>query len=299
MMAEQRPLNSVIFDTVAVVGVGLIGGSLGMASIRRGIARRVIGIGRTEQKLMHAKILGAIHDYTLDMEQGAAEADLVVLCPPVRLVVPTLERMAASLKEGAVVTDVGSTKREIVEGAEAVMPEGRFFIGGHPMAGSEQAGVNAARADLFVGATYVLTPSATTDLNALGKMSQFAEAMGARVQQISPDRHDEAVAVISHLPHAIASALMQVAENSHRQTGKTFDLAAGSFKDLTRISDSSPELWRDICLTNADSLSASIEGLQNLLEDFQIALQCRDEEAIQRFFEQAKQIRQTYLRITQ
>lgn len=297
-MADQK-LGSVIFDTVAIVGVGLIGGSLGMAAMRRGLARRVIGVGRTEQKLMHAKILGAIHDYTLDMEQGAAEADLIVLCPPVRLVVPTLARMTASLKEGAVVTDVGSTKREIVEGAEAIMPEGRFFVGGHPMAGSEQAGVNAAREDLYVGATYVLTPTTNTDLNALGRLSQFAEAMGARVQQISPQKHDEAVAVISHLPHAIASALMQLAEDSHRQTGKTFELTAGSFRDLTRISDSSPELWRDICLTNADSLSASITGLQQLLEDFKIALQCRDEEAIQRFFEQAREIRQTYLRITQ
>lgn len=291
--------NPVIFETVAIVGVGLIGGSLGMAARRRGIARRVVGIGRSEQRLMRAKILGAIDEYSLDMATGAAEADLIILCTPVSLVVPTLEIMAASLKPGAVVTDAGSTKREIVEAAEMVMPEGTTFIGGHPMAGSEQTGVDAARADLFMGATYVLTPGKDTDLHVLARMSEFAGALGARVEVLSPAQHDEAVAVISHLPHAIASALMQLAEESQRHTGKTFQLAAGSFKDLTRIADSSPELWRDICMTNADSLSAAITTFQEALDTLKSALQLHDEAAIERFFEQSRQIRQTYLRITQ
>jgi prephenate dehydrogenase len=297
MPAENS--SAVLFDTVAIVGVGLIGGSLGMAARRKGIARRVIGIGRAEQRLMRAKILGAIDEYSLDMDDGASQADLIILCPPVRLVVPTLERMAPSLKKGAIVTDAGSTKREIVEQADAVMPSGTYFVGGHPMAGSEQTGVNAARADLFQGATYVLTPGAHTDLTALGKMTEFAGALGARVEIVDPKQHDEAVAVISHLPHAIASALMRLAEDSHRRSDKTFQLAAGSFKDLTRISDSSPELWRDICLTNSDSLADAITGLQSILEDFKTALTNKDEQAIQRFFEQARQIRETYLRIAQ
>lgn len=290
--------NPIIFDTIAIVGVGLIGGSLGMAARRKGIARHVIGIGRSEQRLMRAKILGAIDEYSLDMAQGAAEADLVVLCTPVALVAPTLEIMAPSLKTGAIVTDAGSTKHEIVEQAEKLMPEGTTFLGGHPMAGSEQTGVDAARADLFMGATYVLTPGKDTDFQALARMSAFAGALGARVEVMSPPEHDEAVAVISHLPHAIAAALMQLAEESQRHTSKTFQLAAGSFKDLTRIADSSPELWRDICMTNADSLSAAITALQDTLDSLKSVLQARDEAAIERFFEQARQIRQTYLRIT-
>lgn len=290
--------GSALFDTVAVVGVGLIGGSLAMAAKRRGVARRIIGIGRSEQKLMRAKILGAIDEYSLDIEQGAAEADLIILCTPVRLVAPTLQRMAASLKEGAIITDAGSTKREVVEQCEAVTPPGRFFVGGHPMAGSEQTGVNAARADLFVGATYALTPGAGTDLAALGKMTEFAGALGAHVEILDPAEHDQVVSVISHLPHAIASALMRLAEDSHRQTGKTFGLAAGSFRDLTRIADSSPELWRDICLTNADSIAESIDGLQQILEGLKSSLVARDGEAIERFFEQARQVRETYLRIS-
>lgn len=300
---ETRNPGAVIFDTIAIVGVGLIGGSLGMAALRKGIARRVIGIGRSEQKLMHAKILGAVSDYTLDMENGAAEADLVIICTPVALVVPTIEKMVGSLKPGAIVTDAGSTKREIVEQAEEILKQVQddapriTFIGGHPMAGSEQTGVAAARADLFEGATYVLTPGNGADLEALGRMTEFAGALGSRVEIMDPREHDEAVAVISHLPHAIAGALMMLAGESQAQSGKTFGLAAGAFKDLTRIAGSSPELWRDICLTNADSVSAAISGLEHLLEGLKTALQHRDEGAIQSFFEQARQIRETYLRI--
>ena len=292
-------MADVVFETVAIVGVGLIGGSLGMAAKRRGIARRVIGIGRVEQKLMRAKILGAIDEYSLDVENGAAEADLIIICTPVQLVAPTFERMVNSMKPGAIITDAGSTKREIVAACDAITPDGCFFVGGHPMAGSEQTGVNAARADLFMGATYVLTPSANTNLGALGRLTEFAGGLGAHVEILSPDEHDEAVAIISHLPHAIAAALMRLAEESHRRTGKTFSLAAGSFRDLTRISNSSPTLWRDICMTNANTLSEAISGIQDVLDELKCALQSNDAEAIQRFFEQSRQIRETYLRISQ
>ncbi|NLN76376.1 MAG: prephenate dehydrogenase [Armatimonadetes bacterium] len=297
-MATGFP-SSVIFENVAIVGVGLIGGSIGMAARRRGIVKKVTGIGRAEQRLMRAKILGAIDDYSMDMESGAAEADLVILCTPVRLVVPSLARMACSLKRGAIVTDAGSTKQEIVEQADDVMPACTFFVGGHPMAGSEQTGVNSARADLFEGATYVLTPGEKTDLAALSKVGEFATALGAKVEILDPVLHDRAVSVISHLPHAIASALMQLTGESHRHSSKTFQLAAGSFKDLTRIADSSPELWRDISLTNADSLTDAITGLQTILEDLKTALKNKDEQAIESFFEKGRQIREMYIRITQ
>ena len=289
--------KSTIFDTVAIVGVGLIGGALGMAAKKRSLAQRVIGVGRSEPKLMRAQILGAIDEYSLNFETGAARADLIVICTPVRLIVPMLERMAASLKAGAVVTDVGSTKCEVVSGASAVMPDGCDFVGGHPMAGNEQSGVEAAFPDLFLGSTYVLTPAQGTSLQALGKMTSLAEAIGANVEIMTPEEHDQAVSVISHLPHAMSSALLQLAEASQRKDSKTFRLAAGSFRDLTRISDSSPELWRDICLTNADSLSHAVDSLQQFLEGFKKALEARDEDAIRRFFQQAQEIRQAYLRI--
>ena len=285
------------FDTIAIVGVGLIGGSLGMAARTRKLARRVIGIGRSEPKLMRAKIRGAIDEYTLDFEHGAAEADLIVICTPVRTIVPTIDRMADSLKDGAIVTDVGSTKSEVVKQASAVMPDGRHFIGGHPMAGSEQAGVDAAFPDLFLGATYVLTPGVGTDLSVLGHMAAFVEALGAEAEIMTPEEHDEAAAVISHLPHAISAALLQLAEDSHRQSSKTLRLAAGSFRDLTRISDSPPDLWRDICLTNRKALIRAVGELQGALADFKMALMTEDESAIEAFFQHAREIREAYLRM--
>jgi len=209
----------------------------------------------------------------------------------------TLARLAPSLKEGAVVTDVGSTKAEIVRECEGIIPEGRYFVGGHPMAGSEQTGVEAAYPDMFLGATYVLTGTDQTDLESLGRMTELVEAIGARAEMMTPEQHDAAAATISHLPHAMAAALLLAAEQSQRESGKVFRLAAGSFRDLTRISGSSPELWRDICLTNADALSAAIGRLEERLGQFRQALEDRDAEAVERFFELAAKIRETYLRV--
>ncbi|MCE5198879.1 MAG: prephenate dehydrogenase/arogenate dehydrogenase family protein [Armatimonadota bacterium] len=290
--------DNFIFDTIAIVGVGLIGGSLGMAAKRRHIVRRVVGIGRTEQKLMQAKLLGAIDEYSLDLETGASEADLVFVCPPVRNIIPTIEQMASGLKPGAIITDVGSTKSEIVGLAPVAIPESCSFIGGHPMTGSEQGGVEAAFPDLFVGARYVLTPDSETDLMALGKMTEFAEAIGSEVLLMSPEEHDKAAAIISHLPHAMSGALLEVAEIAQRESGKVFPMAAGSFRDLTRITDSTPEIWRDICLTNAGPLCEAIDALRDHLEIFKNIVAAHDEEGILRFFERAKAIRSTYLRIT-
>ncbi len=296
-MISNTDNSNFIFDTIAIIGVGLIGGSLGMAAKRKGLVRHVIGIGRTEQKLMRAQILGAIDDYTMDMETGVADADLIVICTPVRMVVPTLELIAASLKPGAIVTDVGSTKREIVEQAEAVIPQGCYFVGGHPMAGSEQGGVEYAEHNLFVDATYVVTSSANVDLESLGKITSLAEGIGSNVEIMSPSNHDASVAIISHLPHAMAGALLKTAEDSQRESHKTFNLAAGSFRDLTRIAGSSPEIWRDICVTNKDSLGEAIIRFQNYLDEFKAALASDDEESIRRFFEQSSEIRQAYLRM--
>lgn len=290
--------ENIIFDTIAVVGVGLIGGSLGMAAKKRSLARRVIGIGRSEQKLMRAKILGAIDDYSLDVERGAWDADLVVICTPVRMIIPVLKNMAAYIKAGAVVTDVGSTKKEVVEQASLLMREGRSFIGGHPMAGSEQAGVEAALPDMFLGATYVLTPSDNTDLAALGKMAAFVEAIGARMIEMSPETHDASAAMISHLPHAISASLLAASEDLQKDLGVVFRMAAGSFKDLTRVSSSSPELWRDICITNADAVRQAIRLFVSKLEEFDRILEAHDEQAIETFFDQAREIRRAFLRLS-
>lgn len=295
-MTDPRE-GSVIFDTIAIVGVGLIGGSLGMAARERGLARHVTGIGRNEDRLRRAMILGAIDDYSMDLQKGALDADLVVICTPVTLVAPTLANMADYLKPGTVITDVGSTKSVIVEDCENVTPDGCYFVGGHPMAGSEQTGVESATADLYEGATWVVTNSNNTDVIALGKLTALAEAVGANVQIMDPMAHDAAVAIISHLPHVMSGALLQTAEAGQRKSGKVFELAAGSFRDLTRISGSSPEIWRDICMTNPECICEAIERFQKHIEEFKAVLQSKNEAAIERFFEQVKEIRETYLRI--
>ena len=296
-MTGRDDTSSCPFGTMAIIGVGLIGGSLGMAARRHGLVRRVIGIGRSEQKLMRAKILGAIDDYTLEMGAGVRKADLIIICTPVRLIAPTLKAIAPYLKPGAIITDVGSTKREIVEQCEAATPDGCFFVGGHPMAGSEQVGVEAAAHDLFVDATYVVTNSAHTDLSSLGQVAEFAEGMGADIEIMTPEEHDAAVAIISHLPHVMSGALLQTAEAAQRVSGKTFKLAAGSFRDLTRISASSPDIWRDICITNPDCIRDAIVRFQAYLDKFKAALDARNEDGIRHFFEQANEIREAFVRI--
>ncbi|MDH7601595.1 MAG: prephenate dehydrogenase [Armatimonadota bacterium] len=302
-----RKLKQPVFDTAAIVGVGLIGGSLGMAAREFAAVRHVVGIGRTEQKLMKAKLLGAIDSYSLDIAAGVSEADLVIIATPVRTIIPTLEAAVSALKPGAVVTDVGSTKKEIVEQASRLMPKGCSFVGGHPMAGSEESGVESALPGMFVGATYVLTPTTETSLDALQKMSQFVEAIGAKIEVMSPEEHDALVALVSHLPHAVSAALLHTVVRSqygsaeqrlaqNLESVQAFRLAAGSFRDLTRVSNSPPEIWRDICLTNAREIAKAIEVFQSILEELRTAILSNDENRVLGFFEEARQVRQAYLR---
>jgi len=283
------------FDTIGIIGVGLIGGSIGMAAKSRGLIRRVVGIGRDPIKLKRAKDLAAIDDFTTNMEQGAAECNLVVVCTPVKLIVPTIERIAPALKEHAIVTDVGSTKSEICLGAEKALPPGRHFVGGHPMAGSEQSGVEAAAPYLFLNATYVFTPTSNTSLDALQRVVDFTEGLGAQVTLMKPEDHDRSAAVISHIPHVLAATILQLAASEQSHSGKVFHLAAGSFRDLTRVASSPPELWRDICLSNREAISDLLEQYRVLLAAARDAIAAGDEAAIEGMFENARRLKEDYL----
>lgn len=292
-MSEEKPG---FFGTVALVGVGLIGGSLGMAIKRHGLAERVIGVGRSEQRLMQARILGAIDEYRIESDDSVQDADLVVICTPVRTIISKLRSFAGNLKPGAVVTDVGSTKREIMDAAAECLPRHATFIGGHPMAGTEKSGVEAAFPDLFLGATYVLTPSDSTDLAGLGRLTSLVESTGARIEVMSAAEHDRAVAVVSHLPHVISAALLAQTESSAKTCGSIFRLAAGSFRDATRVSDSPPEIWRDICLSNADEIVKAIDDFQSWLSAMKDSLLDLDEKAVYDFFDSARGVREAAMR---
>jgi prephenate dehydrogenase len=285
------------FGVLAVIGVGLIGGSLGMAARQRGLVSRVIGIGRNQARLQLAKNLQAIDDFTLDRARGVATADLVIICTPVGEIVPTVLDIAPFLKPGAIVTDVGSVKAEVVDGGEAATPKGCHFVGGHPMAGSDASGVDAARSDLFEGAAYVITPSDNTNLSAMRKMINFAKGLGSRTLVMSPQEHDYSVALISHVPHVLAAAALRLANEAEQdRPGDVFSIAAGSFRDLTRVAGSSPILWRDICLSNREAVVTALEKFEDTLAAMREIVESGDPSAVEGMFKEAKELRGQLMR---
>jgi len=264
---------------VAIVGVGLIGGSLGMAIRRERLAEEVIGVGRNTETLQKAVGLGAIDCGVTAWEEGIRDADLIVLATPIRQILSDLARLAPLLSASAVVTDVGSTKEEIARVGAQYIPRGNF-VAGHPMAGSERSGVEAARPDLFQDATWALTPTETTSDEAVKRVRTLAQQVGARVVLLAPEEHDRAVAVTSHLPHVLAYALAAVAGKQAEQSAHLYELAAGSFASGTRVAASAPELWRDIALTNRAALAAALRDCREELDTVLAALDAGNGDAI-------------------
>ena len=252
---------------IAIIGVGLIGGSLGLAIKRRGLAERVIGIGRREESLKKALASGAVDEITLNMKDVVEKADFVIVSTPVKTIPSIVREISTILPEGAIITDVGSTKAWLVIEIGKTLPQGISFIGGHPLTGSEKNGVEAAREDLFVDSVCVLTPDEKTLPEALKSVSYFWESVGARVIVMSPDRHDFLVAATSHLPHLVAAAMVSLIEALEEKKEGFLPLIATGFKDTTRIALSSSKMWKDICLTNGENIASMIEKLQNLLEE--------------------------------
>ena len=272
-----------MFERVAIVGVGLIGGSLGLALRGRGMAREVVGIGRSEASLERAVTHGAITRYTTDLRYGIREADLVVLATPISRILSDLERLNDGLSPECVVTDVGSTKSDIARAGDEAVPGGRF-VPGHPMAGSEKSGVDAARADLFNGATWALTATEMTNPEALGRVRDMAVGVGAHVREFSPEAHDRAVAVTSHLPHVLAYALAAVAGGRVAEEPQLFDLAAGSFASGTRVAHSDPDLWVEIALANRKALAEAVRESRAQLDHALAALDQGDTDALRGAF---------------
>lgn len=256
-----------MIQQLTIVGVGLLGGSVAKAARSGGLARRIVGVGRDAERLRPAVDDGTLDLATTDLGAGVREADLVLLAAPVLAIEGLLERVWRAAPDGALVTDVGSTKRNIVRAAERLAAARPLaFVGSHPLAGSEQAGYRVARADLFRGATVVVTPTEKTELAALKKTTELWEALGARVTSLDPETHDRTVAAISHLPHLIACALV---DGAGRVEPAALDLAARGFRDTTRIAAGDPDMWTEIFLANRDALTAGIEAFREALSDLQ------------------------------
>jgi prephenate dehydrogenase len=261
-----------------------------MALCARKLACEVVGAGSREENLRLAVELGAIHRYAASPAEGVAGADLVIIATPVSVTIPVLNEVMPRLSPGAVVTDVGSTKAGIVREAEKILPMGVSFVGGHPMAGSEQTGVRGADPYLFENAFYVITPSSKTPSGALEKVKILAGGAGAKVIELEPERHDLAVAAVSHLPHLLAATLVNTVVRMPGSDG-VLPLAAGGFRDTTRIAAGSPVMWRDIFTSNREQVLKMVRCFKAELDDFESAISEGNGEAVQKNLEYAREAR--------
>lgn len=278
-----------MFETVAIWGVGLLGGSLGLALRERGLAGRVIGIGRNPERLAAARAKGLCDETTLDAAEGLRDADLAVLCAPVSVIAQMIADLAPLFKDGAIVTDVGSTKRRIVEAAERAMPPDRHFVGSHPMSGAEKSGLEHARADLYEGNACFLTPTADTNAEALAELGRLWSALGSRIIITDPARHDEIVAGISHAPHLASSALAHLALALGEEENFLSAVAGNGFWDMTRLAEGDPGMWREICAENRDAIGAQLERLIDALSQARRRLAAGED--LGEWLEQAREAR--------
>jgi prephenate dehydrogenase len=282
---------AVQFQKITIVGVGLLGGSIGLAVKRRKLAREVAGFVRRAASLRDCERAGAVDYATTDLPAAVSNADLVILCTPLAQMRALTEQFLPALKRGATVTDVGSVKADVVRELESLVKKaGAHFVGSHPMAGGEKMGVLAARADLYADAVCVVTPGKKSNATAVRKVVKFWQALGARTLRMDAAQHDLLVSRSSHLPHVAAAALVNLVlhpANHRSQAG----LCATGFRDTTRIASGSPEMWRDIALANRKNISRSVDLFVSELKKFQAVLKRNDAAAVEKYFVTAKLLR--------
>jgi prephenate dehydrogenase len=282
------------FQKITIIGVGLLGGSIGLAVKRRKLAREVAGYVRRETSLKDCEKAGAVDYATTDLLAAVSNADLVILCTPLAQMRALTQQFLPALKAGAIVTDVGSVKADVVRELTSLIEKtGAHFVGSHPMAGGEKMGVSAARADLYANAVCVVTPEKKTNASAVRKVEAFWRSLGARILRLDAAQHDVLVSRSSHLPHVAAAALVNLVlspASPKNQAG----LCATGFRDTTRIAAGSPEMWRDIALANRKNVARSLDALAAELKRFQTALRRNDAKAVEKFFATAKERRDNW-----
>jgi len=284
---------------VSIIGVGLIGGSFGLALKKKRLVRQVIGIGRHIHKLKEAKRLGAIDSYTTDLGRGVKDSDIVMIATPISKTPLIVKKILPHLKDGCIMTDVGSTKRWVVKKVQEILSKssarGRrlkvSFIGGHPMAGSEKEGVRNARADIFSGTTCVLTPANINGRKAVKVVGNLWKGIGAKILLLEPEEHDYLVAYTSHLPHVLATTLANLIGKIRKEDPRARKIVAGSVSDMTRIATSNPEMWTDICLSNNKAISESINVMVKYLEEFKKSIEKRKKRELGDIFQKGKLLR--------
>jgi prephenate dehydrogenase len=282
-------------EHLVVVGVGLIGGSIARALKHAGFVGRVTGVGRSRENLDRARELGVIDHWTHDIAEAADDADLVVVAVPMGAYDRVFSELAKTLPKKAVVTDAGSTKQHAIDVAMKHLSDSSRFIPAHPIAGTEQSGAEASFAELFEDRLCILTPTENTDPESLALVTTMWEATKSRVVQMDAKQHDDFLASVSHLPHLAAFALVNAVRKQGDDEHNPFQFAAGGFRDFTRIASSSPEMWRDIALSNRDALSVNIDALQAELAELKRVLESGDGEKLLQSFSAAKKARDEWL----
>ncbi len=259
---------------ITIIGMGLIGGSLGMAFKNKDIATKVTGVSRNSDHLKEAKEKLALDDYTIDPIEASREADIIFICTPISSIIPMVKTIAPFTKKGCIITDVGSSKSAIVEEIENSISPSVTFIGGHPMAGSERAGITAAAKFLFEGTNYILTPTQNTDSEQLAVLQQLIAKLDAHVSLMDPKTHDMVVAGISHMPLAIAISLVNTIDEMNKAKEEMLQLASSGFRDTTRIAAGNPGMAVDMFTTNKEAVLAmiaefkiSLNNLEKLIKE--------------------------------
>lgn len=277
---------------VFVIGLGLIGGSLALCIKDEHPNATIMGYDVNQKQSQLGKMLGVIDEIVEDISIGATKADLILIATPVKEVERIIELLCdVPLKDNVIISDAGSTKLEIVKKAVCLKENGIAFIGGHPMAGSHKSGVTAAKSILFENAFYLFTPEEDTRVEDLEKLQSWLKGTKARFLQVRPEEHDYITGVISHFPHVIAASLVHQAEKTSLKQNLITRLAAGGFRDITRIASSSPEMWKDISLHNKNVLIDLLQEWQNEMEKIAQMLKEEKEEEIYEYFFQAKKYR--------
>ncbi|HWR43834.1 prephenate dehydrogenase [Sporomusa sp.] len=290
---------SLTIRRIAIIGMGLIGGSLGLAlKANRGAKVEVTGIDTNELSLIKARQRGAADIVTADLKAGVANADMIFLCTPVLQAATLVKEIAPYLKQGAILTDTGSTKSYLIETIAALLPHGVHYVPGHPMAGREKSGIEAADSSLFRDKWYILTPVGPGESTAIVAVRQVISWTGARITEMDATRHDWCTALISHVPHIGAAALVNLLAYSEDKDS-SIKLAGGGFRDTTRIASSNADMWADVCMTNAGPIADSLDKFSQIIGEVALAIRQGDRASVHGFFAAAKERRDELLELEQ
>jgi prephenate dehydrogenase len=279
--------------TLTVIGLGLIGGSLVRAVKAKSLPYRVLGVARREEIRREALACGAVDEACATAAEAAPESDIVVLALPVLRIPEALTEIAPLLPDGAVVTDVGSTKLGLTEKAEKLLPPGVSFVGGHPIAGTENSGFAASFPELFQGARCILTPGRSASSDAVETVRKLWEGVGSKVESMDPALHDRILAVISHLPHIVAYALVNAAAAADGEHPGLLGYTGGGFRDFTRIAASDAVMWRDICLDNRDEVLEAVDTFIEEVAHLRDLVREKDGAGLEKAFNAARTVRRS------